>query len=261
MLHLTTVETVLPSRLECLGVISPMLATPSQSLVLTTTTVRLSNAHASLVSVGVLLKTNVSWFPLVVLPTTHVVTVSLSSLELHGVLPLTLVTSSQAFVPTTTTVRLNNALVPLVNHSVQQPTHVSPSHHVVLPSAPVDHVCLSNLEPLGVLPLTLVTTSHLLVLTTTTVRLNSVLVLLVRPGVPLQTVVSLSHHVVQPTTDVVLVSLSSQEPLGVQLPTLVLLSQLLVPTTTTVRPFNASVDPTRHSAQTPTPVSPSLSVV
>ena len=117
--------------------------------------------------------------------TIHVVTVSLSSLELLGVLLPLHVMLSQAYVLTTTIVRLNSALVPLVKLGVQHPMSVLLFPHVVLLTTLVVTVCLSSQELLGVLLHPHVTTCQQFVLTTTTVRLNSVFVNLEAHGVTL----------------------------------------------------------------------------
>ena len=64
--------------------------------------------------------------------TTIVVTVSLSRLEHHGVSLLTLVSTCQLFVQTTTTVKPDNVFVHLDKPGALTITLVLMSHHVVL---------------------------------------------------------------------------------------------------------------------------------
>ena len=88
-------------------------------------------------------------------------------------------------------------------------------HHVVQLTTHVVTVSPSNPELLGVLQLLPVTMSRQSVLTTITVRLNSVFVLAIRPGVLLSLSVSMFPRVVLLMTHVVTVSPSTLELPGV----------------------------------------------
>jgi len=120
-------------------------------LVQTVTTVRLFNVLVKLVTLGVHLNQNVFLYHHVAPPMTTAVTVSPSRPELPGVLPPHLVTLCQPFVLTTTTVRLNNATVPLVKPGVHHLTPVSTFHHVVPLSITAVTAQLSRLVCHGVL--------------------------------------------------------------------------------------------------------------
>ena len=106
--------------------------------------------------------------------------------------------------------------------------NVSLFPHVAPPTTTAVTVSPSRPEPPGAQPLHLVTLCQLLVLTTTTVRLNNVSAQALRPGVQTATLVSPSHLVVLLLTTAVTVSPSRPELPGVASPTLVTTFPLLV---------------------------------